>query len=174
MPDLMSSSGVPKAPSASTTAVRARVCRSDPRTVWNTEPQRPPSPPAGPVKPSRTAVDPVSTVRLAGGSGGCVQAPTGIWPGAGGGAQAGRYPSTALNRRPSAMLRLARVTPQLSPALASSSRGRPSAAAPSIMAAAIGCGSGGRVTRIGPPAPRAADGPSSQSSLRRRYGSMAG
>ncbi len=157
MPDLMSSSGVPKAPSASTTAVRARVWRSDPRTVWNTELQRVPSPPpprGEPVKPSRTAVDPVSTVRLAGGSGGWVQAPTGTWPGAGGGAQAGRYPLTALNRRPSAMLRLARATPQLSPALASSSLGRPSAEAPSSIAAAIGCGSGGLVTRIGPPAPR--------------------
>ena len=136
--------------------------------VWNTESQRAPWPPAAPAKPSRTAVDPVSTARLAGGAGGCVQAPTGTWPGAGGGAQAGRYPSTALNRRPSAMLRLTRAAPQFSPALASSSRGRPSPAAPSIMAAAIGCGSGGRVTRIGPPAPRWADPPPSQSSLRRR------
>jgi hypothetical protein len=66
------------------------------------------------------------------------------------------------------MLRLARATPQFSPALASSSPGRPSAAAPSSMAAAIGCGSGGRVIRIGPPAPRQADPPPSQSSLRRK------
>ncbi len=106
------------------------------------------------------------TVRLAGGSGARVQAPTGTWPGAGGGAQAGRYPSTTLNRRPSAMFRLVRVAPQVSPEFASSSLGRPSSAAPSTMAAAIGCGSGGRVTRIGPPAPRWRDAPPSQSSLR--------
>src|SRR6202035_3814262 len=107
-----------------------------PRTVWKTESHRATDrePDGLTAKPSRTAVEQVSRVRLGGGAGARPQAPTGTWPGAGGGAQAGRYPSTTLNRRPSAMFRLARVVPSLSPELGSSSLARPSSAAPSIMA----------------------------------------
>ena len=125
MPDRMSSSGVPNAPSARITSRAAQVSRTDLRTVCRTDTHR------VPVKPSRTAREPVSTVRFGGGTGAGSPAPTGTWPGAAGGAHVGRSPSTTLYRRPSAMLRLASVAPQVSPEFGSSSLGSPSSAASS-------------------------------------------
>ena len=86
MPDRMSSSGVPNAPSARITSRAAQVSRTDLRTVCRTDTHR------VPVKPSRTAREPVSTVRFGGGTGAGSPAPTGTWPGAGGRRPRGQVP----------------------------------------------------------------------------------